>query len=410
MPVPTGIVLVADDPVIVARVSGAHEDLVIVAGEGGGLVPLSLDDLTDVVITAPSTGQVVMYSGATWVNSSLPTYDLEALTDVDLTTPASGQLLQYNGSQWVNSDVPLDELSDVVITTPAAAQTLRYSGSGWVNSLLSLDDLSGVVITSDAVGHVLQHNGSAWINQAVLDMVAAATTTDSITVKVTGDSQKRLIINGDGKMEWGSGSATQDTNLYRSAADWLKTDDELEAVAGFTTAGIVKILRSAAGDDALRTQITGDTSGYRYVLNSDGKQEWGSGGTAAADTNLYRSAADTLKTDDTFLALNVIAGDSGWSTPSLGSGWNDFGGSFQTRRYRKTNDGMVVVEGLVKDGTVGTAIITLPSGYRPAGALIFATIAGNAGARLDVSTAGVVAWAAGGDSSFVSISCTFYAG
>jgi hypothetical protein len=45
------------------------------------------------------------------------------------------------------------------------------------------------------------------------------------------DTHFRFGLSSDGKHQWGSGSATYDANLYRSAADTLKTDDKL-VVAG----------------------------------------------------------------------------------------------------------------------------------------------------------------------------------
>lgn len=47
------------------------------------------------------------------------------------------------------------------------------------------------------------------------------------TILVSGDSTSRYAIFGDGKVEWGPGNATRDTNLYRSSADLLKTDDSM---------------------------------------------------------------------------------------------------------------------------------------------------------------------------------------
>lgn len=38
----------------------------------------------------------------------------------------------------------------------------------------------------------------------------------------------------DGKLKWSSGSATADTNLYRSASNVLKTDDSFEVASGQT--------------------------------------------------------------------------------------------------------------------------------------------------------------------------------
>lgn len=53
---------------------------------------------------------------------------------------------------------------------------------------------------------------------------AASTAVD---IGVNGDSQSRLTIDAGGKLLWGSGSLVGDVNLYRHAADTLKTDDTL---------------------------------------------------------------------------------------------------------------------------------------------------------------------------------------
>lgn len=67
--------------------------------------------------------------------------------------------------------------------------------------------------------------------------VATASTT-AISTDVTGDTQRRLIVRGDGQLVLGSGSATGDTNLYRSGANALATDDSFTAATGLTaTAG-----------------------------------------------------------------------------------------------------------------------------------------------------------------------------
>lgn len=55
------------------------------------------------------------------------------------------------------------------------------------------------------------------------------TSTDrALDVLVQGDTVSRLVVTADGAHNWGSGSATRDTNLYRKAADTLATDDDFE--------------------------------------------------------------------------------------------------------------------------------------------------------------------------------------
>lgn len=50
---------------------------------------------------------------------------------------------------------------------------------------------------------------------------------DAFSTYNSGETVVRWSARGDGQLSWGSGAATQDTTLYRSAADVLKTDDKL---------------------------------------------------------------------------------------------------------------------------------------------------------------------------------------
>ena len=53
----------------------------------------ALDDLSDVIITAPSNGQYIRFNGTNWVNIT-PTF----ITLVD--TPDPGDFIYYYGGQW----------------------------------------------------------------------------------------------------------------------------------------------------------------------------------------------------------------------------------------------------------------------------------------------------------------------
>lgn len=64
----------------------------------------TLNDLTDVVLTAPALGNVLMFDGSSWVESDpLALSGLDNLTDVIITTPSTDQVLKYNGTNWVNA-------------------------------------------------------------------------------------------------------------------------------------------------------------------------------------------------------------------------------------------------------------------------------------------------------------------
>lgn len=124
-----------------------------------------------------------------------------------------------------------------------------------------LDSLNDVTITSVADKNVLQYDSgtSQWVNKVdlalatgVIDLTAAAVGTDEIKVKVTGDTQQRLIVNGNGVLEWGSGSATVDANLYRNGIGILKTDTALVVGTNFTVGSVQIDPTSAATGHILR--------------------------------------------------------------------------------------------------------------------------------------------------------------
>ncbi|UQA91628.1 H-type lectin domain-containing protein [Streptomyces halobius] len=121
------------------------------------------------------------------------------------------------------------------------------------------------------------------------------------SVRVTGDVASRLLIAADGKVLWGDGTNPQDVELFRDAVDVLATND------------LFRVYRSVVGDNAVSVRLVGDAAS-RLLVNADGKTFWGDG-TNTVDTNLYRSAANTLKTDDTFLAANMRAGRAQTPTP-----------------------------------------------------------------------------------------------
>jgi hypothetical protein len=145
-------------------------------------------------------------------------------------------------------------------------------------------------------------NGSA---SSTYNYSGAATGTDALTVNVTGDSQKRLIVNSGGLLEWGSGSASVDTNLYRNAANELKTDDSL-TVAGSVSVGGTPSLGGGvgvlgirnAGTDPTTAPTTGivvySTGSRPAWINSSANTYYAQGAQAGATvSNLASTAVET---------------------------------------------------------------------------------------------------------------------
>ncbi len=129
------------------------------------------------------------WSALSYAKADISDLSVNDLSDVVVTSATNGQVLKYNGTNWVNAADStgttinsLDDIGDVTITSVSEGQVLKYNGSAWINStdstgtsINALNDIGDVTITSVSNGQVLQWNGTAWVNAE-----ATATATTSI--------------------------------------------------------------------------------------------------------------------------------------------------------------------------------------------------------------------------------------
>jgi hypothetical protein len=69
------------------------------------------------------------------------------------------------------------------------------------------------------------------VNGEPIFTMVRSTVATAFSAGVDGDTFRRIVMDTGGKIQWGSGAGTWDTNLYRDSASVLKTDDAL-VVAG----------------------------------------------------------------------------------------------------------------------------------------------------------------------------------
>ena len=105
----------------------------------------------------------------------------------------------------------------------------------------------------------------------------AAASSEAIRTKVAGDSNARMSVDAGGKITWGSGSASGDATLYRSAANILKTDDTLEAALGVVTLATDGAPSTALANGALAV----DTTNHAFYFRSNSTWNQVSGGGAS---------------------------------------------------------------------------------------------------------------------------------
>lgn len=102
--------------------------------------------------------------------------------------------------------------------------------------------------------------------------------------------------------------------------------------------------------------------------------------------NASAALAEANKVISTKAALAMEA----WNAPTLLNGWVIYDGLHNPPGYCKDQFGRVYLRGLVKSGTIGLDIFTLPIGYRPAAIEIFPAISNSAFGGGTITPAGAV--------------------
>lgn len=180
--------------------------------------------------------------------------------------------------------------SDVHGLSGGAAVVGTTSSQTLTNKTINGGTFSGTIAGTPTFSGNVTHSGELILTNLVRGSRANAT--DSMyESRVTADANARFFTQADGKIWWGPGSAAVDTNLYRSAASTLSTDDQFF------------VNRPLSTDAAVGGRRAADTNS-RWYITADGVISWGDGA-GAIDTNLYRSAANVITTDDSL----VVAGN-----------------------------------------------------------------------------------------------------
>ena len=156
-----------DASVAYSEVTGTPTNISAFTNDSGYLTTItgeSINDLSDVTITSATSGQVISYNGSACGNSGTVAGALDGLSDVTITAATSGEVLKYNGSAWVDASVAYSEVTG----TPTNISAFT-NDSGYLTAISgeSINDLSDVTITAATSGEYLRYNGSAWVDASL---------------------------------------------------------------------------------------------------------------------------------------------------------------------------------------------------------------------------------------------------
>lgn len=111
---------------------------------------------------------------------------------------------------------------------------------------------------------------------------------EALSARVHSDTVPRIRIDAGGKITWGAGNAAGDTNIYRSSANTLTTDDVFVATGGMVTLTTNGVPNTALPNGALAVDTTNHV--FYYRSNSTWTQVTGGGGGGNANVTISSTA------------------------------------------------------------------------------------------------------------------------
>jgi hypothetical protein len=165
---------------------------------------------------------------------------------------------------------------------------------------------------------------------------------------------------------------------------WEQARGTIPYIINITGGGAgVSVLNSYLGMLTTTAAIQGAAAMYRCIAinNQNGT------GQVLIDANLGNWAI-------------IDRGMEDWIAPTLLNSWINYGSPYIEAGYFKDVWGMVHLRGMVKNGTMGQAIFTLPLGYRPPGGSHFPVASNDAWGEAYIDISGNVIPAAGSNAWF----------
>ena len=281
-----------------------------------------LNDLADVTITSPTSGQVLKWNGTAWINDTggSAINALDDITDVTITSAASGDILKWNGSAWVNDSALLAAKAPLASPTftgvpaaPTAAQatnTTQIATTAFVRGEVTAL-VNGATATLDTLGEIATALGN--------DANLSTTLTTSIGLKAPLASPTFTgTVSGITKTMVGLGSVDNTADTAKPVSTAQQTALDLKANLASPTftgtptlpTGTIATTQTAANNstavattayvdaaDALKANLASPTFTGTPTLPTGtiATTQTAANNTTAVATTAYVDTADALK-------------------------------------------------------------------------------------------------------------------
>jgi hypothetical protein len=108
----------------------------------------TLGDITDIVITTPSEGEVLTWIGGDWINDAAgaSSTTLTGLTDTDILTEYEGAVIGWNTASGAWTDMAITGANGIIVTPVPSINALFVDGSSLMQPLSNLSDVDDIEI------------------------------------------------------------------------------------------------------------------------------------------------------------------------------------------------------------------------------------------------------------------------
>lgn len=287
---------------------------------------IPLNDLSDVALFTPASGQYLKFNGTNWLNSFIVKQDV-GLSNVDNTTDigkpisTAAQNLFNLKADLIAGKVPVEQLpatatgattlaglTDVAIVTPANTQYLKFNGTKWINSVIATSEVNGLdnALNSKLNTSDFAANFSSRLSFSPIDGL------NDVDTGLAVDGQVLKRVGGVWK-----GAAETGGTIADGSITTAKLADKAATFAKFQDVSASKLLGRAATIGGSMQEITLGTNltfnATTSVLNATG----GSGGSLSTLTDV---SIPTAPVNGQVLKHNGTVWTTGTDVSTTGTG------------------------------------------------------------------------------------------